>query len=213
MAKKYYLAVLLLSVLLTFPNDQLMAQDDGQRKIPIQLAAISDMDVSLNPGSPISFSPGLMLDVGLRLMNKEKLKANGNKSREIYLKPFLGFYKRADYHTALMIGSDITYRATSPSGFFWDLNAGTGYMRLFYNTPVYEYIDGSFEKKRMVGYSNVVIKGNINFGFDFSQSGSGLPFGIYAGGGMFFRYPNNHSWAYHPYVQLGVMYTLKKNKK
>lgn len=182
---------------------------DNQKKLPIQLAAITDMDL----GDPISFSPGMMLDVGIRLMNKPKIKGDRIRDREFYLKPFLGFYKREDYHTAVMLGTDITYRATYPSGIFWDANIGAGYMHLFYNTPVYVYENGSFEQKKFQGYANVVAKGSLNIGIDLSKNNERVPLGIYVGGGMFFRYPNNDSWVKHPYLQLGVIYTLKNKSR
>lgn len=212
MNSQRWLTILFLSMFF-YMNETAVAQDDGQRKIPFQLSVISDIDIDMKQGNPISFSPGLMFDVGLRVMNKEKDKARGTLTREFYVKPFLGFYKRADYHTALMIGTDLTYRATRPTGIFWDFNIGTGYMHLFYNTPVYEYVDGGFERKRFQGYSNVVVKGAVNVGYDFGHNNSALPLGVFVGGGMFFRYPNNASWPFHPYVQLGLMYTLKKDKK
>jgi hypothetical protein len=186
-----------------------VSAQENQKKIPIQLAAISDLDI----GDPISFSPGMMLDVGLRIMNKPKINGSRIREREFYLKPFLGFYKREDYHTAVMLGTDLTYRATYPSGIFWDANVGAGYMQLFYNTPVYVYENGTFTKKKFQGYANVVIKGAINLGYDLSKSNEKIPLGIYVGGGMFFRYPNNHSFVKHPYLQLGVMYTIRKDKK
>lgn len=186
-----------------------VSAQDNQLKIPIQVSAISDLDL----GDPISFSPGMMLDVGLRIMNKPKINGSRIREREFYVKPFLGFYKREDYHTALMLGTDLTYRATYPSGIFWDMNVGAGYMHLFYNTPVYKYDNGTFTQKKLQGYSNVVIKGAVNIGFDVSKNNERIPLGIYVGGGMFSRYPNNHSFVYHPYVQLGVMYTIRKDKK
>lgn len=184
------------------------------KKMPIQLAVISDLDV----GNPIRYSPGMMLDVGIRLAHGSKAKgssATRTKDRDFYLKPFLGFYKREDYHTALMIGTDFTYRATYPSAIFWDANIGAGYMHLFYNDPtfVYDPNTNTFEEKKLQGYSNVVLKGAINFGVDFSKKASALPLGVYAGAGMLFRYPNNTNWVRHPYVQLGLMYTLKMKKK
>lgn len=200
-------AVFLFFILFGF-SEHISAQDN-QKKLPIQVAAITDMDL----GDPISFSPGMMLDVGIRLMNKPKIKGTRVREREFYLKPFLGFYKREDYHTAVMLGTDITYRATYPSGIFWDANIGAGYMHLFYNTPVYVYENGSFTEKKFQGYANVVIKGAVNLGYDFSKNNEKLPLGIYVGGGMFFRYPNNDHWVKHPYMQLGVMYTIRKDKK
>ncbi|HUH74017.1 MAG TPA: hypothetical protein VLZ75_06370 [Chitinophagales bacterium] len=201
------LAVLLISFL-RISTTEVSAQDN-QRKIPIQVSAISDLDL----GDPISFSPGMMLDVGLRIMNKPKINGSRIREREFYVKPFLGFYKREDYHTALMLGTDLTYRATYPSGIFWDANAGAGYMHLFYNTPVYKYENGTFTQKKFQGYANVVIKGAINLGFDLSKNNEKLPLGFFVGGGMFFRYPNNHSFVMHPYLQLGAMYTIRKDKK
>ncbi len=200
-------AVWLLLVMLGF-SKQLSAQDD-QKKLPIQVAAITDMDL----GDPISFSPGMMLDIGFRIMNKPKVKNQRVREREFYVKPFLGFYKREDYHTAVMLGSDITYRGTYPSGIFWDANIGAGYMHLFYNTPVYVYENGVFTEKKFQGYANVVVKGAINLGYDFSKNNEKLPLGMYVGGGMFFRYPNNDHWVKHPYMQLGLMYTIRKDKK
>ncbi|MCO5248380.1 MAG: hypothetical protein M9887_05470 [Chitinophagales bacterium] len=181
---------------------------ESEKKLPIQLAAISDMDI----GNPIAFSPGLMFDIGFRLMNKPKINTKGIREREFYIKPFAGFYKREDYHTAVMIGTDLTYRATYPAGVFWDFNVGTGYMHLFYNTPVYEYnaSNNSFKEKKLQGYSNVVVKGAIDFGYDFSKNNARVPLGVYAGMGLFFRYPNNDNWVRHPYGQLGLIYTIRK---
>lgn len=203
--KLLYIPTIILTLVVLQLHQEVAAQD-GDKKWPIQVAAISDMDL----GDPISFSPGMMVDFGIRLMNKPKIKGSRVRDREFYLKPFLGFYKRQDYHTATMIGTDITYRATYPSGVFWDFNAGAGYMHLFYNTPVYEYDNGSFTKKKFQGYANVVVKGAINFGMDFSKNNDRLPLGVYAGAGLFFRYPNNSYWVKHPYVQLGVIYTIRK---
>lgn len=200
-------AVLLISFFKISMKD--VAAQDNQMKIPIQVSAITDMDI----GDPISFSPGMMIDVGLRIMDKPKVNGSRVRDREFYVKPFFGFYKREDYHTAVMLGTDITYRATYPSGIFWDASAGAGYMQLFYNTPVYVYENGTFTEKKLQGYANVVIKGMINLGVDFSKNNDKLPLGVYVGGGMFFRYPNNHSFVKHPYLQLGVMYTLRKDKK
>lgn len=212
MYKQLQLALLLgWAFLVTGP--ELSAQTE-QSKLPIQVSAITDLDL----GDPISFSPGMMVDVGIRLMNKPKIKNKINsvqsvRDREIYLKPFVGFYKREDYHTALMLGSDITYRATYPSGIFWDMNVGAGYMHLFYNAPVYVYDNGSFTQKKFQGYANVVVKGAINLGVDLSKKNENIPLGFYVGGGMFFRYPNNDYWVKHPYLQLGLMYVIKKDKK
>lgn len=186
-----------------------LSAQENQKKLPIQVAAITDMDL----GDPISFSPGMMLDIGLRIMNKPKVKNQKIREREFYVKPFLGFYKREDYHTAVMLGTDLTYRATYPSGIFWDANIGAGYMHLFYNTPVYVYENGNFTQKKFQGYANVVIKGAINLGIDLSKNNEKLPLGIYVGGGMFYRFPNNDHWVKHPYLQLGLMYTIRKDKK
>lgn len=201
------------------PISMLVAQSD-YRKIPIQVAVISDLDV----GNPIRYSPGMMVDYGIRLVNKPKEKSRSGsvgkygvitKDRELYLKPFAGFYKREDYHTALMLGTELTYRATSPSSFFWDVNAGAGYMHLFYNAPVFVYDpkNQTFDEKKFQGYSNIVAKGSINFGFDFSKKEGAIPLGFYLGAGMFFRYPNNTEWVRHPYLQLGTMFTFKKDRK
>lgn len=203
---KYQLKLAALMIV-SFSFLTLFAQED-QKKLPIQVAAISDLDL----GDPISYSPGMFVDVGLRIMNKPKVNGSRIREREFYVQPFVGFYKREDYHTALMLGTDLTYRATYPSGIFWDANIGTGYMHLFYNTPVYVYENGSFTQKKFQGYPNVVIKGALNLGVDLSKNHEKVPLGIYVGGGMFFRYPNNHSWVKHPYLQLGVMYTIRKNK-
>lgn len=201
-------SAVLFSAFFGLVQGQLSAQEN-QKKLPIQVAAITDMDL----GDPISFSPGMMLDVGLRIMNKPKVKNQRIREREFYVKPFLGFYKREDYHTAVMLGTDLTYRATYPSGIFWDVNIGAGYMHLFYNTPVYVYENGSFTQKKLQGYANVVIKGAINLGIDLSKNNEKLPLGVYVGGGMFYRYPNNDHWVKHPYLQLGLMYTIRKDKK
>lgn len=206
--KSQLISAVLFSALFGLVRMPLSAQEN-QKKLPIQLAAITDMDL----GDPISFSPGMMLDVGLRIMNKPKVKNQRIREREFYVKPFLGFYKREDYHTAVMLGTDLTYRATYPSGIFWDANIGAGYMHLFYNTPVYVYDNGSFTRKRFQGYANVVIKGSINLGIDLSKNNENLPLGVYVGGGMFYRYPNNDYWVKHPYLQLGLMYTIRKDKK
>lgn len=205
MKKQLCSAVALIVFVLYGSN--LYAQE-SQKKMPIQVAAISDLDL----GDPISYSPGMMLDVGIRILNKPKIKGARIREREFYLKPFLGFYKREDYHTAVMLGSDLTYRATYPSGIFWDANFGAGYMHLFYNTPVYEYKNGSFKEKKLVGYANVVVKGAINIGFDLSKNNEKVPLGFYAGAGFFFRYPNNDYWVKHPYLQFGAMYTIRKTK-
>ena len=204
---RYVSAFVLIFSLLALHNT--IAQESG-KKLPIQLAAITDMDI----GNPISFSPGMMFDIGLRIMNKPKVNQRGIREREFYLKPFVGFYKREDYHTALMVGTDLTYRATYPSGVFWDFNVGSGYMHLFYNTPVYEYnsSDNSFKRKKFQGYSNVLVKGAIDLGFDLSKNNERVPLGIYIGMGLLMRYPNNASWIRHPYGQLGLMYTIRKNK-
>ena len=197
---------------------QLKAQQE-EKKIPIQLSVISDLDV----GNPITYAPGMMIDYGIRLMNKPKVKSRagsvGNygalsKDRELYLKPFAGFYKREDYHTAVMLGTDLTFRVTTPSAFFWDVNVGAGYMHLFYNAPTYVYDpkNNSFKEKKFQGYSNIVAKGAINFGMDFSKKPNGIPLGFYLGAGMFFRYPNNTAWVRHPYLQLGTIVTIKKMK-
>lgn len=200
-------SAVLLSTGMFLNNTELNAQD-GEKKLPIQVAAITDLDL----GDPISYSPGMMVDVGLRLLNKPKIKGDRVRDRELYLKPFLGFYKREDYHTAVMLGTEITYRATYPSGIFWDANIGGGYMHLFYNTPVYEYQNGSFKEKKLQGYANVVMKGSLNIGVDLSKKNDRIPLGMYIGGGLFYRYPNNDYWVKHPYFQLGVMYTFKKAK-
>lgn len=215
---KKHLPVFILSAIF-MASGHSMAESPS-KKMPLQVAVISDLDV----GNPIRYSPGMMVDYGIRLFNKPKDKARagsvGNygiltKDRELYLKPFAGFYKREDYHTALMIGTELTYRATSPSTFFWDVNAGAGYMHLFYNAPVYVYDpkSNSFSEKKFQGYSNVVAKGSINFGLDFSKKEGAIPIGFYLGAGMLFRYPNNTEWVRHPYLQLGSMFTIKKMKK
>lgn len=205
--KLQLLSAVLLSTGIFLNTENIHAQEE-QKKLPIQVAAITDMDL----GDPISFSPGMMLDVGIRLTNKPKIKGERVRDREFYLKPFLGFYKREDYHTAVMLGTELTYRATYPAGLFWDANIGGGYMHLFYNTPVYVYDNGSFKQKKFQGYANVVLKGSINVGVDLSKNNDRIPLGIYVGGGMFFRYPNNDSWVKHPYLQLGAIYTIKKSK-
>lgn len=210
-AKHISVIMLMWSIFLLSPQSA-SAQDDGYRKMPLQLSVISDIDVAVGTGKPLSYSPGMMIDVGIRLLNKQKDKPRGTLARELYIKPFLGFYKREDYHTALMMGADLTYRATRPSGMFWDFNIGSGYMHLFYNTPVYEYKDGEFERKRFQGYANVVVKGAINVGYDMSHKEGKVPLGFYVGGGMISRYPNNGKWPFHPYIQLGMMYTIKKKK-
>lgn len=199
-----------------FCSQSLMAQKDI-KKMPIQLAAITNMDV----GDPISYSPGMFLDIGIRIAGSstEKNKfgsAQGvvrTKDRDFYLKPFLGFYKREDYHTAVMVGTDLTFRSTGAGGFFWDANIGAGYMHLFFNAPVYVFENGTFEEKKFQGYANVIAKGSVNFGWDFGKANGGLPIGVYTGAGFFFRYPNNSNWVRSPYLQLGIMYTLKKDKK
>lgn len=206
---KGVLAFLLVAVAI-----QMQAQEKV-KKAPIQLSAISVLDV----GDPIRYAPGMFVDYGIRLTgsSKERTRYNARglssqtKDRDLYLKPFLGFYKREDYHTALMLGTEFTFRATSPGGFFWDANVGAGYMHLFFNAPVYVYENGSFEEKKLQGYANVIAKGSVNFGYDLSKSGK-LPLGIYTGLGFMFRYPNNSIWVRSPYFQLGAMYTLKKTK-
>lgn len=185
------------------------------KKMPIQLGIISDLDV----GTPIRYSPGMMLEYGVQLAHSEKVKGGSYskkvKDRDFYLKPYVGFYKREDYHTALMLGTEFTYRVTYPAALFWDANIGAAYMHLFYNDPVYVYDPGTqtFEEKKFQGYSNVMIKGSFNIGVDFSKKESGFPLGVYTGAGILFRYPNNTNWVRHPYLQLGLMYTIKKVKK
>jgi hypothetical protein len=209
-----------LQMLLLLPTlliSQLLLAQKDIKKMPIQLAAITNMDV----GDPISYSPGMFLDVGIRLAgsSREKSKFGATQSvartkdRDFYLKPFLGFYKREDYHTAVMVGTDLTFRSTGAGGFFWDANIGAGYMHLFFNAPVYVFENGTFEEKKFQGYANVIAKGSVNFGWDFGKANDGLPIGVYTGAGFFFRYPNNSNWVRSPYLQLGIMYTLKKDKK
>lgn len=204
---KYISQTWVIALVLIGCTSSVFAQSDI-KKMPIQVAALSILDL----GDPISYSPGMTLDFGIRIAGSSKEKKSGlTKDRDFYLKPFIGFYKRENYHTGAMLGTDLTFRATTPSGIFWDANIGLGYLHLFYNAPTYVYENGSFVKKKMQGYANMVAKGAVNIGYDFSKSGK-LPLGIYAGMGLQYRYPNNGSSVRAPFFQLGAMYTIKKSK-
>jgi hypothetical protein len=193
--------------LLTLTNLLYAGGKSSYRKIPLGIHYYADLDV----GSPIRVDPGFGIDAGWRLIGRESNKISKSVETDICLKPGFSFFLRKNYYNAIVLSAALSWRTTFSKGFFFELVATPGYMHKMYNADVYEYSNGTFEKKR-ASDPNLYLGGDLNVGYDFSKKKEDNGLGIIAGLGFFWRYPNNTQFVRHQYLKFGLTYTLRQIK-
>jgi hypothetical protein len=184
-------------------------------KMIFSLAGHGDLEWA----NEITVYPGMVADAAYRIWYNDKLKKpriigrdSKTVERDLFVKAYVGFYKRPHFHTAVFVGPEIAFRLTTVSGIYGEVGFGAGYMHTIYNEPVYELqSNGTFEKVR-AGEPHVIIGGNFTGGFDFSKM-TGAPLAIFAGFGLNQSYPNNMQWTKHPYVRMGISFVMRKEKE
>ena len=175
-----------------------------KRMIPITLAYYGELELE----DPVRSEPGLMIEFTVPLVSN--IKSNPKHLRQLTLKPVIGFYNRKDYHTGVMLWTQVGFKTIRRSGFFWSVNAGPGYLHTFYNAPVYEQQDdGSFSQKKFVGEPNAILGGEIDLGWDFMKKRE-VPLSFFIGGGFWGEYPSNDQWTRHKFTKLGISYVIAK---
>ena len=177
------------------------------RKIPLGIHYYADLDA----GSPIRIDPGFGIDAGWLLVGRESNNSSKSIETDICLKPGFSFFLRKNYYNAIVLSAGLSLRTTFSKGLFFEIQATPGYMHKMYNADVYEYSNGTFEKKR-ASDENLYLGGDINIGYDFSKKKEDNGLGIIAGLGFFWRYPNNTEFVRHQYLKFGLTYTLRQIK-
>lgn len=198
------ISILLLILLTTLRMDAVAQRPD--RMIPISFSLYGDLELE----KPLRWEPGFFIDLTV------PVASNARKSpktyRQLSFKPSLGFYNRRDYHTGVLFWTQLGMKTIRPSGFFWELHGGPGYLHTFYNAPVYvQNDDGTFSQKKLVGEPNLMAGGELGIGWDLAWS-AGVPVAVFMSGGMYGQFPYNEQWARHKFIKIGFSYVLKGGK-
>ncbi|MCP4125073.1 MAG: hypothetical protein GY751_25340 [Bacteroidetes bacterium] len=203
--RKGFVKLILIWSILLLPFRILAQSYSNDRLISIGLSYYGDIELA----DPASLEPGLLIDLNFPIVSNAK--NNPKHYRQLSFKPSLGFYQRKDYHTGMLIWTQIGYKAVRRSGFLWELNAGPGYLHTFYNAPVYfQNDDGSFSEKKVVGDAHAILGGELMIGWDFYRN-VGVPVEIFVSGGFYGRYPHNTNWARHKFLKIGAAFVLGKS--
>ena len=174
------------------------------RMIPISFSYYADLELE----SPLRVEPGFMIDLTFPLVSNAKNVPT--HYRELHFKPSIGVYQRKDYHTGMLIWTQLGYKAIRRSGLFWEFNAGPGYLHTFYNATVYvQNEDGSFSEKKIAGDAHLIAGGDLALGWDFTRK-TNVPIALFLSGGFYGRYPHNKNWARHKFLKLGFSYVFTK---
>lgn len=205
---------ILLFVFTASAQDQAHIDGMKNRKYIASANLVADAELL----KPTTQSYGLELNTYLRILNKPRIRQPKNAynpkfaERELFVKPAFGFIYRRRYHTGIYFTPGLAYRHTSPLGIYVELNVDAGYYFAKLNAPVYEMQpDGTFEKVGG-GFSNLILGGKLMAGLDLSKKYE-IPICINAGGGFFYRYPNNQQWIRHIIVQAGFSYIFRRAKE
>ena len=184
------------------------------KKYLVTLNGITDLEVM----KPINVNYGLSVSAGFRILYKPKIKQGKSAyspkvvEREFFVKPTFGYIYRKRYNTAFFFIPELTYRHTLARGAYIEINFDAGYMYTKMNAPTYERQDDGTFKKVSFGYHNVMVGGKILAGYDFSKKHK-TPIALSFGPGLFYRYPNNHKWVRHIYMEFGFSYVFRKIKE
>ena len=175
-----------------------------ERMIPLSLSYYMDLELE----SPVRVDPGLLIDLTFPIASNAG--KSSNHYREFHFKPTFGFYKRENYHTGMIIWTQLGFKGIRRSGAFWEINAGPGYLHTFYNAPVFaQNPDGSFSEQKVEGDFHAMVGGDLSIGWDFARS-TEIPISVFVGGGFYGRFPHNSNWARHKFMKIGFSYVFRR---
>jgi hypothetical protein len=140
---------------------------------------------------------------------KPRLRENGDSViRQLVLLPNIGAYWHFKNHYGLFLNGETGFRVVYPKGFFWQFEAGIGFLRTFLPGKVYEINDhGEVNRIVLAGSNQFMPSAGITFGKDIADRTKLLK-AFYARIGGFLQYPYNTMWLPSITLELGITFNL-----
>jgi hypothetical protein len=140
---------------------------------------------------------------------KPRIRGKGDSvTRQLFLLPNIGAYYHFNNHIGLFLNAETGCRVTWPGGFFWQVEAGAGFLRTFLPGKVYE-VNNSGESIRIMfaGSNQFMPSAGITLGKDFANRTKKLR-AYYGRIGGFLQYPYNTMWLPSITLELGATFNL-----
>ncbi len=158
---------------------------------------------------------GIKAGVEYPLWSKEKIKTRRNtkdihKTKLLFVTGNVGCYVHERNHTGLFVNTEIGYRKTCNKGIRYESHLGVGYLHTFLQGDTYRVNDdGSVEREKSAGQSNLMASLSFGTGYDFSYYYH-KPFSVYIKPGFFIQYPYNTIAAIRPTIDMGIFYYFNR---
>ena len=185
-----------------------MAQDSSLRKIkaPVFISA------SLFYDFPQSFGTIAGIDFPLEHITTQKIKSNGHvieKNSELIFKANAGFYRYKFNHTGLLLSSYAGTRHQYKNATYFEMLAGIGLLRTFYDGIVYTVSDnGTVKQKNNYGRTYATFNVAPAYGIDLTRIKKPKPFTIELRPIFWLQFPYNSFVLPHASAAFTIKYHL-----
>ena len=174
----------------------------------------------LSPGFQITYfgrlftHPGIKIGFSMPSITNNKAYINGlpvKTTHQLYLNFNAGYYFHKGNHHGLFFSSEIAYRITFKSGWFFDVNAGGGYLRSVLNGSVFTVTENGLQNAGWFEGSNYFMPSFfLGFGRNSSNTEKKIK-GWHTQLGAFWQYPFNGQYLLNPSFQFGMHnYSIKE---
>jgi hypothetical protein len=140
---------------------------------------------------------------------KPHVRSDGSEvPREIILTPNAGFYYHFKNHAGMFINAETGFRIIYPKGFFWQVDAGAGYLRTFLAAPVYQ-VNGLGEAHQIVlaGNNQFMPSAGFTLGKCYREQDKKIR-SLFGRIGGFLQYPFNTMWLPSITLEIGTSFRI-----
>lgn len=157
------------------------------------------------------------VSAGIDFVLKSKIKIsrdkNGNQKityRDLIMNADIGFYRYRFNNTGIFIIPSIGKRYSTLRPYYFEILAGAGLVKTFYDGIVYSVDDsGKLSEKNNFGRYYATANLSMVFGWDFEKSKQPAPFALQVKPVLWFQFPYNSFVLPHLALEVGFKYHFK----
>ncbi len=137
----------------------------------------SDKNIGINYFGELGLRPGIEIDCGFPLWNRESMKEKKKRKVQQYLhfRPSIAYYFYARNSNNFLLAPKLNYqlrfaKASNGRYFFIESSVKIGYLRKSLIGEKYRLTDGNFEEVKRAGTNSIVLGSGLDFGGYVSKS-------------------------------------------